>query len=468
MSTQKHHILVVDDEQSMCEVLDIVLGNAGYSVQTSLSVEDAIELFQVQGVDLVLTDLYMDKDRDAGLRLLEYLKNQSPMTPTIMMTAHGSIDTAIEAMRLGAADYIQKPFKSNEEMLLRIERALQKRRLMQENEAFRAEQTRMGRLDTMVGASPAFIEVLSLIRRVAALPSTVAIQGESGVGKELVARALHTLSPRADKPFVAINCGGIPEMLLESELFGYKKGAFTGAVHDKEGLFVIANGGTIFLDEIGEMPLQLQVKLLRVLDDNCVTPVGSISSTTVDVRVLSATNRNLRAMVEEGHFRDDLYYRLNVIPIRIPPLRERKEDIPLLVKHLIKKHGESMNLPAKAVDQMVEEALLRYGWPGNIRELSNVLERALGLSDSESLQLEDLPEYIRNIPTSVEMPQVPAQIPVEGFQLEEEMARIEKAYLCRALEQTGYSQQETAQLLGLNVRALRYRLDKYELSTDPS
>ena len=185
------------------------------------------------------------------------------------------------------------------------------------------------------------------------------------------------------------------------------------------------------------MPLQLQVKLLRVLDDNCVTPVGSISSTTVDVRVLSATNRNLRAMVEEGHFRDDLYYRLNVIPIRIPPLRERKEDIPLLVKHLIKKHGESMNLPAKAVDQMVEEALLRYGCPGNIRELSNVLERALGLSDSESLQLEDLPEYIRNIPTSVEMPQVPAQIPVEGFQLEEEMARSETAYLRRALEQTG-------------------------------
>lgn len=468
MSTQKHHILVVDDEHSMCEVLDIVLSNAGYAVRTCLSVEDAIECFVKENIDLVLTDLYMDKDRNAGLRLLVYLKSKSPLTPAIMMTAHGSIDTAIEAMRLGAVDYVQKPFKSNEELLLRIERALDKKRLIQENEAFRKEQSRQGRLDTMVGASPAFIEVLSLIRRVAALPSTVAIQGESGVGKELVARALHTLSPRAEKPFVAINCGGIPEMLLESELFGYKKGAFTGAVHDKEGLFVTANGGTIFLDEIGEMPMQLQVKLLRVLDDNSVTPVGGISSTTVDVRVLSATNRDLEAMVESGDFRNDLYYRLNVIPIEVPPLRNRKEDIPLLVKHLIKKHGENMGLPVKAIDQEAVEALLRYTWPGNIRELSNVLERALGLSDCDSLELEDLPEHIRKIPPALEPVSGMTEIPTKGFQLEEELARIEKEYLCQALEQCRYSQQKTARLLGLNVRALRYRLEKHELSTDPS
>lgn len=471
MSPRKYQILVVDDEQSMCEVLDIILTNAGYDVKTCFSVEEGIDIFEKNNIDLILTDLYMYKERNAGLRLLEYLKSQSPMTPAIMMTAHGSIDTAIEAMRLGAVDYVQKPFKSNEEMLLRLERALEKRQLMQENEAFRIEQSRRGRLDTMVGASPAFMEVRDLIRRVAALPSTVAIQGESGVGKELVARALHSLSPRADKPFVAINCGGIPEMLLESELFGYKKGAFTGAVHDKEGLFVSASGGTIFLDEIGEMPMQLQVKLLRVLDDNIVSPVGGISTTAVDVRVLSATNRNLGAMVESGKFRNDLYYRLNVIPIRVPPLRERKEDIPLLMKHLIKKHGETMNLPAKAVDKEVEEALLRYHWPGNIRELSNVLERALGLSNNDTLNLDDLPDPIRQLPEPEQAAACTARpsgmLPEEGIQLEEKMACIEKDLLAKALEQGEYSLQKTAQLLGLNVRALRYRLEKHDLPIEP-
>ena len=462
--TKKHKVLVVDDETSICEVLEIVLSNAGYTVRTALSVEAAIDLLASENVDVVLTDLYMDTDRNAGLRLLEHLKSYLPKTPAIMMTAHGSIDTAIEAMRLGAVDYVQKPFKSNEEMLLRIERALEKRWLIRENEAFRTEQAKRGSLDTMVGDSPVFVQVRELISRVAALPSTVAIQGESGVGKELVARALHSLSLRASKPFVAINCGGIPEMLLESELFGYKKGAFTGAVQDKEGLFVIASGGTIFLDEIGEMPLRLQVKLLRVLDDNTVTPVGGITSTTVDVRVLSATNRDLGDMVAKGEFRNDLYYRLNVIPIRVPSLRERKEDIPLLVRHLVKKHSESMHLPAKKVSREAEEALLRYSWPGNIRELSNVLERALGLSEEDMLNLMDLPEYIRKETLSQDAPSF--EIPAEGFLLEDEIAKIEKEFLCKALEMSRNSPQKTAQLLGLNIRALRYRLDKYGLSTE--
>ncbi|MCF6284578.1 MAG: sigma-54 dependent transcriptional regulator, partial [Candidatus Hydrogenedentes bacterium] len=288
----KQHVLVVDDEFSMRELMEIVLQNDGYEVGLADDVESACALLEESQYDVVLTDLCMGQDRNAGMRLLSWLDENMPGTPAIMMTAHGSVETAIEAMKRGAADYIMKPFK-NDEVRILVKRAIAQRNLLRENVALRKEQARQGDIENMIGKSPAFQKAMNMIRRVAALPSTVAVHGESGSGKELVARALHNLSNRSDKPFVAINCGGIPENLLESELFGHKKGSFTGATDDKEGLFVVANGGTIFLDEIGEMPLMLQVKLLRVLDNNTVTPVGSTTDTKVDVRLISATNRNL-------------------------------------------------------------------------------------------------------------------------------------------------------------------------------
>lgn len=464
MTARQFRVLVVDDDPGLREVLEIVLANAGYDVSSAKSVEEAVNILENLLIDVILTDLYMGKDRLAGLRLLQYLKENQPETPALMITGHGTIESAVEAMRLGALDYLQKPFKSNEEVLLRVARAVEKRVLLRENEAFRLDQSRKARLDTIVGNSPKFSKVLDMVRRVAALPSTVAINGESGVGKELIARALHTLSPRSGKPFVAINCGGIPETLLESELFGYKKGAFTGANQDKEGLFVAADGGTLFLDEIGEMPASLQVKLLRVLDDGCVTPVGGLSSTRVDVRVLSATNRDLAEMVDSGGFRKDLYYRLNVIPITVPPLRERIEDIPLLARHLIARHAKNIGCEEKALSPEALEALTQYSWPGNVREMSNVLERALGLSEQADIRLEDLPPYLLSGPP-LERPEATV-LHESGIDLEALVAEFEMDYIRQALERSHYSQQKTAKLLGLTPRTLRYRLEKYNLSND--
>lgn len=458
----KQSVLVVDDELSMRELLEIVLQSAGYEVSLAAGVDEAVEALSQTGFDAVMTDLYMGSDREAGLRLLSWLQQNAPATPAIMITAHGSVETAVEAMRLGAADYLQKPFRTNNEVRLRVERAIQQRNLLRENEALRKEQSRQARLGDMVGKSRAFHDVMSMVRRVASLPSTVAIHGESGVGKELVARALHQLSGRADKPFVAINCGGIPEALLESELFGYKKGAFTGAVEDKEGLFVVANGGTILLDEIGEMPMMLQVKLLRVLDNSTVTPVGGTAAVRVDVRIISATNRNLAEMVDRGEFRKDLYYRLNVIPIRVPSLRERVEDIPLLARHLLQKNAANMGLERKEFSPETDSLLMRYSWPGNVRELGNVIERALALS-GDRIEADDLPPSVREHVPQAE-PDGAALLPVGGLNLEDRISDIERAYIQQALERTHYSQMRAASLLGLTPRSLRYRLQKYGLN----
>ena len=460
----KHRVLVVDDELSMRELLEIVLQGSGYEVVCAASVEEAENRLRESECDLVLTDLHMSNDRQAGLRLLAWLGENTPGIPAIMITAHATIETAVEAMRLGATDYIQKPFKGNDEIRLRVRRAIAERNLRRENEALRFEQARHARLDSMVGQSPAFQEVIAMIRRVAGLPSTVAIHGESGVGKELVARALHKLSSRADKPFVAINCGGIPETLLESELFGYKKGAFTGATEDKEGLFVVANGGSILLDEIGEMPMMLQVKLLRVLDNNTVTPVGGTTAVRVDVRIISATNRDLEAMVEGGGFRKDLYYRLNVIPLYVPPLRNRHDDIPLLAQHLTRKHADNMGCAPKELSAEAESALLRYPWPGNVRELSNVIERALALSADETIGVQDLPPVIREY-TPEPYPEGDS-LPQTGIDLESLVEKIEMDYIRQALERTRYSQLKAASLLGMTPRSLRYRLQKYGLNSD--
>lgn len=459
--TARHRVLVVDDELSMRELLEIVLESAGYEVHCASGENEARAAMDGAQFDAAMTDLHMGGDRNAGLRLLSWMRESDPRMPVIVITAHGSVETAVEAMRLGAADYVQKPFRSNDEIRLRVGRVISERNLRRENEALRKDQARRSSPGNMVGKSPAFLEVLSMVRRVAGLPSTVAIYGESGAGKELVARALHHLSQRAEKPFVAINCGGIPETLLESELFGYKKGAFTGAGEDKEGLFVVANGGTLLLDEIGEMPMKLQVKLLRVLDNNSVTPVGGTASINVNVRIVSATNRNLEEMVEQGDFRKDLFYRLNVIPIHVPPLRDRGEDIPLLTRHFIQKHAVNMGCAVKEVLPETEALLARYSWPGNIRELANVVERALALS-GDVIEPRDLPPAVREY---VPLPDLPAaDLPDGGINLEAVISEVERKYIEQALERARFSQIRAAGLLGLTPRSLRYRLQKYGLS----
>ncbi len=462
MSPKPFRVLAADDEKSMRELLEIVLGKDGYAVTAVGAVEDAQQQLETEAFDAVLTDLRMGNDRTAGMKLLAWMQEKAPGTPAIMITAHGSVETAIEAMKLGAADYIMKPFK-NDEIRLVVKRAIEQRDLVRENRAYRQEQAKRGDLANIVGKSAPIERVREMIRRVAQLPSTVAIHGESGTGKELVARGIHQLSPRTNKPFVAINCGGMPESLLESELFGHKGGAFTGAVDDKEGLFVVADGGTLFLDEIGEMPLPLQVKLLRVLDNSEVMPVGGVSGVKVDVRIISATNRNLETMAREGGFREDLYYRLNVIPIVVPPLRERADDIPLLVRQFTAAHSAKLGLPAVTVAKEANDALQSFHWPGNVRELENVLERAVALCNGGRVELSDLPTSVQQF---VAKPAEEAtQLPPGGLDLEALIERIEVNLIEQALRNARYSQTKAAKLLGLTTRSLRYRLKKYSLES---
>jgi len=456
-----HRVLVVDDELGMREVMEIVLQNAGYEVYTATNVEDACELLEETPCDAVLTDLFMGNDRQAGMRLLAWIQEHSPNTPAIMMTAYGSVDSAIEAVKRGATDYVMKPFK-NDEIRIMVERAIAERDLRRENEALRKDKTVQLSAERMI--SPGFQEVLNIIQRVAKLPSTIAIHGESGVGKEIVARTLHDMSDRADRPFVAINCGGIPETLLESELFGHKKGAFTGAIKDKEGLFIIANGGTVFLDEIGEMPLILQAKLLRVLDNHTITPLGGTSEVKVDVRIISATNRNLEQMVEEGRFRNDLYYRLNVIPINVPPLRERPDDIPLFAEHFVQKHAAKIGRRTPKLSPEAMNALRGYSWPGNVRELGNLLERVVVLCGNDRIELNDLPPNLQE--SHPAGPAVPSTLPPEGIDLEAMVADLECSLIKQALEKSRYSQKKAAQLLKLTPRSLRYRLKKYGMEAE--
>ena len=455
-------VLVVDDEQGMRELLEIVLGGEGYDVVCASTPEEAQPLLERQSFDAVVTDLRIGSDAEAGMRFLSWLREFVPGIPTVMMTAHGSVETAIEAMKRGATDYVMKPFQ-NDEIRLLVGRAIDQRDLVRENRTLRKEQAKLGDVTNMIGASLPIEQVKQMIRRIAALPSTVAIYGESGTGKELVARSVHQLSERSEKPFVAINCGGIPENLLESELFGHRKGAFTGAFQDKEGLFVAADGGTLFLDEIGEMPLSLQVKLLRVLDDNIVTPLGGTDSIQVDVRIVSATNRDLEEMVQEGEFREDLYYRLNVIPLVVPALRDRADDIPLLIRHFLKLHGGKLGREYLEVSAEANRALCTYSWPGNVRELGNVIERAVALSVGGTIDLDELPQNVRHyVPgPSGSVTELPAQ----GLDLEALIEDIEIKLIQEALGRMRHSQKKAAQLLGLTPRSLRYRLQKYGLGT---
>ncbi len=450
-----NRILIVDDEQSMRELLSIMLRKEGFDVVTADNGESAIRAVQADIYDLVITDIRMPNID--GIDLLRAVKEISPETVVIVITAYATTETAVDALKLGAYDYITKPFK-NEEIKLVVQKALEKRLLRKENILLRREiETRVG-FDNFIGVSDAMKEVFSLIRQVADTTSTVLITGESGTGKELVARAIHAQSSRKNNPFVTVNCGALPETLLESELFGYMKGAFTGAVANRQGLFEAANGGTIFLDEISATTPALQIKLLRVLQEREFKRVGGTADIRVDVRVIAASNKDLPGEVARGTFREDLYYRLNVIPINLPPLRERKDDIPHLVEYFLKKKASGRSV--KSLTPEALKILISYRWPGNVRELENVVERLSIMSSGDAIGSEHIPDAMRNFAPSPEL--VPLDIPDDGLDLEGLMRNAERTLLHKALQRTQGNKTEAAKLLGLSFRSFRHKLQKYD------
>ena len=451
-------ILVVDDERSMREFLAICLRRDGHRVAAA---QDGAEALAVLGAgesfDLVITDLKMPGPLD-GLGVLDAVKKQSPETQVIVVTAYATAETAIAAMKRGAYDYLTKPFKVDEIGVV-VDRALERQALVHANAELREKVQGRFRLASMTGKSPGMQRVFELVRKIAPTRTNVLVTGESGTGKELVARALHFEGPRVAKPFVAVNCGAIPETLLESELFGHVKGAFTGAAGAKEGLFAAAEGGTIFLDEIGELTGPLQVKLLRVLQERKVKPVGGALERPIDVRVIAATNRDLESEVARGAFRQDLYYRLNVIQVHLPPLRQRKDDIPILVEHFIKRYAGELGKRIVAVTPEAMAALSAYDYPGNVRELENVIERAVTLESSTRVQRDALPPLERTHAAGTADAQG-LDFPEGGVDLDRVLADYEREIVLKALKQAGGVRKEAARLLGITFRSLRYRLEK--------
>lgn len=462
-----NRILVVDDERSMRDFITILLRKHGHIVDTAEDGESAFVLLAEREYDLVLTDLKMPGA--GGLEVLAAVKRREPSTQVILMTAYASTDTALRAMKDGARDYITKPFKVDE-LLVQIDKALDVRRLEKENFYLRAELAGRTRLDNIVGRSPSIRKTLDMVLRVAPTRTTVLVTGESGTGKELVARALHQQSERAAGPFIPVNCGAIPESLIESELFGHVRGAFTGAVGDKKGLFAAAHGGTIFLDEIGELPMSMQVKLLRVLQERRIKRVGESSETEVDCRMVAATNRDLKLMVQKGEFREDLYYRLNVIQITIPALRERRDDVPLLVQHFIEKFCSDLGKTIRGVNRDAMDLLLHYPYDGNVRELENIVERAVTLESSDMISVESLPHHMQKGNDLVLLAN-DFEIPEEGVKLDEIVENLERNLMTKALKRSNGIRKEAARILGISFRSMRYRLDKYgievsDLDTD--
>ncbi len=454
-------ILVVDDERSMQEFLEICFRRDGYDVATAGTVDEALAQLDADDFDVVISDLQMP-DR-TGLDLLHAVREVSPETVVILVTAFATTETAIAAMKEGAYDYVTKPFQVDEIRLV-VEKALEKKLLSRENRRLRSELQSQLRLRELIGTSSAMHRVYELVGQVAETKTNVLISGESGTGKELVARAIHARSDRRDRPFVAINCGAIPENLLESELFGHVKGAFTGAVSGKEGLFETADGGTLLLDEIGELSPALQVKLLRVIQDRTIRRVGGTSDRRVDVRILAATNRRLEDEVAAGRFREDLYYRLNVIQISLPPLRDRLEDVPLLVQHFVEKYARELGRPIRDVSPEALAPLLTYPYPGNVRELENVIERAVALSRDGSIGVDALPPQVLRPPEAASA----ARIPSGGVDLETLVNDYERGLLLEALQRAGGVKKRAAQLLGVSFRSFRYRLEKLGLDAPGS
>jgi two-component system, NtrC family, response regulator PilR len=453
-------VLVVDDEQSMRDLLAIMLRQAGYQVSVADGGETAIEALKAESFDLILTDLRMRKVD--GLAVLKAARELSPRTVVLVVTAYASTETAVEAMKLGAYDYVTKPFKLDE-LKVTVANALERRRLQEENLALKRQLHRERGFQNFVGRSPKILDVFETIRKTADSGSTVMITGESGTGKELVAQALHWESDRRGGPFVSVNCGAVPESLMESELFGHVKGAFTGAVSSTEGLFAAADGGTLFLDEITEISHTVQVKLLRAIQERQIRRVGDTRDVKVDVRLIAASNRDIGGAVTDGVLREDLFYRLNVIPLHLPPLRDRREDIPLLVAHFIKKLSQEVGRPVRGVTPEALAVLEQYHWPGNIRELENVVERAIVLGSSEMLELEALPASLRQ---PRDRHDVPLELPAEGIDLEAMLDRIEHRYMQLALERVGGVQTRAAELLRVSFRQFRYKLQKFHQRRD--
>jgi two-component system response regulator PilR (NtrC family) len=452
-------ILLVDDEESIVQFLRLLLEDVGYEVEAAGSVTSGREKLDGGGFDLVLCDIMMPDGN--GLELLQEIKRDEPQTAVIMMTAYGSTKSAIEAMRLGAYDYVSKPFDV-EELKILIQKALEKTELVAENVYLRRELEGKYQFSNIIGRSPKMQEIFALVERIARTSSTVLLHGESGTGKELIARAIHFSSPRSNHRFLSINCGALPENLLESELFGHERGAFTGAVKDKKGLFREAGEGTLLLDEIGEMSAPMQVKLLRALQEKKVRRVGGHREEPVDVRIIAATNQNLEEQIKAGSFREDLYYRINVIPIELPPLRRRREDIPLLVEFFIKKHSDELGVEHKRISQEAMRLLEGHSWPGNVRELENVIERALALTAEETITAESVPEYITRKPGQNEDW---LELPAEGIDLEGYLEGIRRELMSQALGRCGGVQTKASELLGISFRSFRYYAKKVGLTS---
>ena len=464
MAKSQPHIMIVDDEESICQLLEIMLTEEGYWARTAQSYEEAMRHLETEPYDLIITDIMMP-DAD-GLTLLKDIKKFDADLPVILITAYASLSSAVDALRQGAFDYITKPFQM-EQVKHSIKRALETRVLRHENRILKKSLQGQSGLDKFIGTSSSALKVKELVHRIASTNSTVLITGESGTGKELLARAIHNLSDRTDGPFITINCAALPETLLESELFGYVKGAFTGANKDKEGLFEVADGGTFFLDEVGETSLAIQAKLLRILETSEFTPLGATKPATVNVRLIAATNSDLHRLVDDKRFRQDLFYRLNVLHIHIPPLRERREDVLAIVDTILKMLAERANVKPKILSPPVAEILTNAYWEGNVRELENVLERAMLLSDKNIILPQHLPAYIREQKAKMQTtPTKEAQTVSDGelsltkiLPLEE----IEKAYIFWALTIANFNKSEASRLLGIDLSTLYRKIEKYDL-----
>jgi nitrogen regulation protein NR(I) len=465
MLPEKKQVLIVDDEPNLRKILSAQLSRDGYDVLTAEDGEEGLLILRDHHIDLVVTDLKMPKVD--GMALLRQALAEDPDLPIVMITAHGTVDTAVEALKIGAFDYLTKPF-DKEEVRQIVAKALRTRQLAGAEAS--AGQTAPGARFGIIGTSTGIAELYALLERVADTPTTVLITGESGTGKELVARALHDHSSRKEKPFIKVNCAAIPKELIESELFGYERGAFTGAVSSKPGRFELANGGTLFLDEIGEIPVEMQVKLLRALQESEFERVGGIKTIHVDVRLVAATNRDLKKLIGAGVFREDLYYRLNVVPIRLPALRERAGDIPLLVEHFLRKFNERLKKHVTSVEPEALDVLASYAWPGNIRELENVIERAVLFCDGQKLRAQDLPPEVRGALATTQTPVTDADLEAalasEGGLKEHvkvAMSRLERELVGRALAQTNGNVTHAARLLKISRKGLQLKMKELGL-----
>ncbi len=449
-------VLVVDDEENIRLVLRTLLRRNGYEVEVAATAEEALDKLEGFGPDVVLTDVRMPKM--SGLELLSELRTRGSQATVIVMSAYGSVELALEAMKAGAYDYIPKPFKADE-VVLALRKADEREGLRRENRALKEVIARENQFESILAKSDVMRDMFRTIAKIADYKTTVLITGQSGVGKELVARAIHRRSGRKNGPFVAINCGAIPEALLESELFGHRRGAFTDATSDKRGLFEEADGGTIFLDELGELPLALQVKLLRVLQEETLRRLGDTRDIKVNSRVIAATNRDLATEVKAGRFREDLYYRLNVLHLHVPPLRERREDIGLLIDHFLERNNARLGTSIRGIDGEARRLLLEYGWPGNVRELENTIERAMVLTEGDMISASDLPPRVREAQDAVQM-----QLNSGDLSIKKASRVIEEVLIRRALQRTRGNRTRAAEVLEISHRALLYKIKNYKIT----